>query len=346
MSIIASVRPRCYDAIDSGGTVIQRPHRRIVLLRVLPRAAVVALATASILVVVLLCVCPAQATALRRALRDRRPGLVADGAPAKQDDFHHDLQVIANLMADPPAEPVVCLLGGSAARECTISEQVWAAQVQALGATALTYDLGWAVQTFAEEVWLMEALPSGQLDGIVFIGISVGGFTRPQTSNSFPLPEPVFPLPPWVQHLYSQGYILPVSKKRTQAREWMENRYPLFQANFSASRRMLEQLITVCKSRGLHPVLVETPRNMAIIGRTLDAPISRVESTCRALSIKYSIPFLSGFVGSANLANGDFYDLWHIVEPGRVKWQRLLSEKTAQLLQLYDLGSARSGVAQ
>ena len=321
---------------------MQHPYRRIVLLRVLWRAVAAALATASVLAVAaLLGVCPAQATALRLAKCDVQPGVVGGGTRAVDDSWDHDLQVIANIKAYPPAEPVVCLLGGSAARECIIGDMSWAAQVQALGATALTYDLGSTGRTFALDAALMENLPSGQLDMIVFIGISVSEFSIVERSDTLPppyaLPTPTFPAPPWQQHMYGPSNNLPVAQKRALVSQWIANNSSFFQADFSANRRMLKRLITVCKSRGLHPVLVETPRNMAIIGHRMDAPLSRVRRTCRALSAKYSIPFLSGFVGATHLANGDFHDLWHIVRPGRVKWQRLLSKKTAELLQRYDL---------
>jgi hypothetical protein len=35
--------------------------------------------------------------------------------------------------------------------------------------------------------------------------------------------------------------------------------------------------------------------------------------------------------------NRDFFDLAHLVEPGRVKFQRLLSDKTVRLLGRYDM---------
>ena len=41
------------------------------------------------------------------------------------------------------------------------------------------------------------------------------------------------------------------------------------------------------------------------------------------------------FVSAAKLPNRDFYDLWHLVEPGRTVWQGLLSAKTAALLKAY-----------
>ncbi len=122
-----------------------------------------------------------------------------------------------------------------------------------------------------------------------------------------------------------------MSEKRAQVSYWMSTRYPLFQANYDTGRMMLERLIVVCKARGLHPVLFEEPRDMAIIGHALDAPFSRYRSTCRTLSLKYSIPFLGGFVGAANLANGDFYDIWHIARagPGQVAEAPVREDRTA-----------------
>ena len=46
------------------------------------------------------------------------------------------------------------------------------------------------------------------------------------------------------------------------------------------------------------------------------------------------MPWVS-FVSAAKLPNRDFYDLWHLVEPGRTVWQGLLSAKTAALLKAY-----------
>ena len=191
--------------------------------------------------------------------------------------MHHDLQVIANLKASPPSEPVVCLLGGSSARECTISDEVWAAQVQALGATALTYDLGSGRPNVCRRRRLMETLPSGQFHMIVFIGISVGSFIRPQTWRHLPASGN---LSSRCRRGTSTGIARAIFCRCRRSAPWRvsgwSTKYPLFQANFSTARMMLERLITVCKSRGLHPVLVETPRNMAIIGHTMDAPIARV----------------------------------------------------------------------
>ena len=36
--------------------------------------------------------------------------------------------------------------------------------------------------------------------------------------------------------------------------------------------------------------------------------------------------------------SGDFYDLFHMVEPGRVKWQLRLSKTVVSLLEHYGMG--------
>jgi hypothetical protein len=79
-------------------------------------------------------------------------------------------------------------------------------------------------------------------------------------------------------------------------------------------------------------VLLELPRNSSVIGTSLSAPTARYRDTCRRLAAKYDVKWIPRL---ATLPNRDFYDLWHLVEPGREVWQGELSAKTAALLKLY-----------
>ena len=97
---------------------------------------------------------------------------------------------------------------------------------------------------------------------------------------------------------------------------------------------MLDTLIRACRARGYRPVLFELPRDTAVIGSSLGAPTTRYRDKCKALAARYHVPWVS-FVSAAKLPNQDFYDLWHLVEPGRTVWQNLLSAKTAALLKAY-----------
>ena len=170
---------------------------------------------------------------------------------------------------------------------------------------------------------LIQALPKTR--GIVYIGINVGRFTAPPSHPTLDLPEPTQSLPPYRQHQYSQSKILSVARKKALLAAWLAKRYPEFKKNYAPTSRRSSSCRRL-QGRGLHPVLLELPRNTAIVGHALDAPVARYTSGCRALAKKHGVPWVS-FVSAARLPNADFYDLWHLVEPGRTVWQRFLSAK-------------------
>ena len=257
----------------------------------------------------------------------------ADAKATDGADWAHVLQVVAGLQATPPAEPVVVLLGGSAARESTIDDAAWRAQIEAKGGPATAaYNLGSRNRTLAQNVALVKALPD--VPTIVYIGVNLGSFTSAQKTAAITLPEPVATLPPYRQHIYSRSHILTTANKRMLVDAWRFDRYPVFKRNFATSAAVLEKLIKVSKARGMKPVLFELPRNTAVIGSKLETPTARYRDTCKALGKKYDVPYVS-FVNAAKLPNSSFYDLWHLVEPGREVWQNLLSAKTAALLKQY-----------
>lgn len=291
-----------------------------------PRVAAALAWTACLLVVAaLLGACSAPATT---------SGGAAIGV-AGGGDWAHVLQVVANLKAQRPGKPVVCLLGGSAARESTSDDQSWAARVEKLGGPPVAaYNLGSRNRTLAQDVELIRAL--SETPGIAYIGINVGRFTAPPSHPTLDLPEPTQSLPPYRQHQYSQSKILSVARKKALLGEWLVKRYPVFKKNYASNLKTLGELLVACKDGGLRPVLLELPRDTAIVGHALDAPVARYTSDCRALAKKHDVPWVS-FVSAARLPNADFYDLWHLVEPGRAVWQRLLSGKTVALLEKYGM---------
>ena len=208
------------------------------------------------------------------AAQSANPGATPSAAAGGGSDWAHVLQVVASLKAQPPAEPVVCLLGGSAARESTIDDASWAAQVKQLGGPPVAaYNLGSRNRTLAQDIELIRALP--KTPGIVYIGINVGRFTAAPAHPTIDLPEPAQSLPPYRQHQYGQSRILGDARKRALLAKWLAERYPLFEKNYATSLQALDKLVATCKSRGLHPVLLELPRNQELIGRALDAPVAR-----------------------------------------------------------------------
>jgi hypothetical protein len=257
-------------------------------------------------------------------------------------DWTRVLDILASMRAAPPTEPVVVLLGGSAARESTVSDASWRNQIRSAGGpAALAWNLGSRNRTMAQNVAIVKALP--RVPGIVFIGVNLGAFTSAQRTATLPQSAPAPSASPSLQqpHQYAQSHILSAANKRMLVQAWLADRSQVFRHDFSTSAGVLASLIRVCQARGYHPVLLELPRDTAVIGGRLDAPTNRFRAECKALAATYHVPWVS-FVDQARIPDSSFYDLWHLVEPGRTIWQKLLSDRTAALLKQYKLGGGGS----
>ena len=248
-------------------------------------------------------------------------------------DWQHCVQVVANLRAKHPKVPLVVLLGGSSARECTVLDENWEQQItRRSGYVVDAYNLGSKHRTYAQDLAFVKLLP-GNVPTIVYIGVNLGRFCLPVTSASITLPKPQ-PLARYPQHVYSKDHIQSYSEKRYYVSYWLSSRYPEFRSYYSSELGMLQQIIRVCKRRHLRVALVDLPRDLPAIGSSFDAPVSRYQAGCASLAHTWGIPWLH-FNGSAHFVDRDFFDIFHLVEPGRVKFQSILSDKTIRLLQRY-----------
>jgi hypothetical protein len=243
------------------------------------------------------------------------------------------VQVVANLRAKRPEVPLVVLLGGSAARECTVLDDHWERQIERRsGYVVDAYNLGSKHRSYAQDLAFVKLLPSN-VPTIVYIGVNLGRFCLPVRSASIKLPQPR-PLPRYPQHVYSKDRIQSTSQKRYYVSYWLSRRYPEFRRYYSSELAMLEKIIRACKRRHLRVVLLDLPRDLPTIGRSFDGPVSRYHSGCSRLARKWSIPWLH-FNAAAKFKSRDFFDIFHLVEPGRVKYQSILSDKTIRLLKKY-----------
>ena len=252
-------------------------------------------------------------------------------------DWTRILNALGYMQAVPPTQPVVVLLGGSAARESTISDSSWRDQIVAKGGpSTLAWNMGSRNRTMAQNVAIVRKLPK-DIRAIVYIGINLGSFAWAQKTATITLPSPLPTTSPTLKqpHQYStQTGILSTARKKALVQSWLADRYPVFKRNFGSSAGVLEDIIQICQTRGYKPVLFELPRDTAVIGSSLSTPTTRFREKCRALATKYKIPWVS-LVSAAKVPNSGFYDLWHLVEPGRKTWQGLLSARTAALLKQY-----------
>jgi len=233
--------------------------------------------------------------------------------------------------------PTVYLLDGSGARECIVSNDAWAAQIKKSGgAKVKARDLGSRNQTFLQDSKLVAAMPKGP--SLVLIGLSVGRYTgEPDEGAAGYDAAGVLATTTEVKHQYSVDEILSVGSKEKLVGRWVDERYPVFQQTYAGNQKELEKLVKACKKRGFRPLLVELPLNRDIVGKSFDKPRATYRTGAKKLAAKYDVPYVD-FVAEVKIPNGEFYDLMHLVEPGRVKWQKRLSEEVAALLERYGMG--------
>ncbi|MEE4276697.1 MAG: hypothetical protein V2J16_12620 [Thermoleophilia bacterium] len=234
----------------------------------------------------------------------------------------------------PPGTQAVYLLGGSSARECVESNAAWGAAIRAAGGPAvLAVDLGATNQSFSADRRLVQGMPKGS---VVLIGVSLGRYTSPppRALGDKPLTaegRAALAGEVEIRHRYSEKRIQTDERKGEILDLWLAERYDLYRRNYEANHEELERLVGACRDRGLRFALLELPVNLEFVGDRLDDPRAMYREDCRRLAAVNGVPFL-GFVEEVGLRNTEFYDLMHLVEPGREKWQARLAEEGVALL--------------
>lgn len=244
-------------------------------------------------------------------------------------------QMLANLAAWPPQAPLVVVLGGSAFRDCTTTDEALSRAIGDLvGSPVEAYNLSSSMRTFGVDREYVRLLPPGPT--IVVIGISEVRFAHGASDPTFELPSPI---EGWRQtnwHHYDDRRRLTRKQKRALLRDWMRRGYPLFKRRYRYNLERLRELVEECRERGFHPVLLNAPYDGQVVGRTLDRVSLTRRRACGSLVLRYRVPFID-LNRATTLKSRDFQDLWHLGLSGREKWERRLTERVARLLVRYGM---------
>jgi hypothetical protein len=130
------------------------------------------------------------------------------------------------------------------------------------------------------------------------------------------------------QHRYNQRLGHSVAQKEAMVRKWNKRRAPFFRKNLEYNLAMLDQLLVRAQQRGVDVVLLEMPRNEAIIDGRFDWALAMYVPRVRELAERYGVAYVD-FSQDLGLDNGVFHDLSHLVEPGRQVWEQRLAEELA-----------------
>lgn len=269
------------------------------------------------------------------------PAAAPAAAFQRGDDWRHLDRALEYLGQRTPPQPVVILFGGSAARECTISDRDWRRQIAEMGGPhVLAFNLGATGASYAQNIAMVRRLPDAPT--LVLIGVNVGRYTArpPLTSSTTGLTGAALTLgqvDDYSQHRFSSRRILTYARKSALLTGWLRERYPVFRERFASNAAQLHELVTACQERGFKAVLLVLPLNLQVIRHRMDTPRARYRRNCTDVSTAYGVPWVD-FVSEAGLVSSDFADNWHLVEPGREKWQRRVSRTVVTWLKRYGIG--------
>jgi hypothetical protein len=264
---------------------------------------------------------------------------VKSGLMSPMEDWHHLRQVLGYLKVNRPKRPPVYLLGGSSTRECTINDLSWRRQIAAFGGPRVwAFNLGSSNQSFDHEIEMIRQLPD--VPSIVIIGINLGRYCwKPPTDwgvKKMVLKDEGSVIKPYAQHRFVYNHIAADSKKREMAYQWIDERGPQFNEYFRYNAGRLAALVSFCKQRGFHPVILNMPWNKVIVGHLHDSYRDRMARNAENVAARYNVPYID-WIPAMNLVSRDFMDNAHLVEPGRVKYQRRLSLLLVRLCHRYGI---------
>jgi hypothetical protein len=146
------------------------------------------------------------------------------------------------------------------------------------------------------------------------------------------------------QHQYTIAKNHSAKQKRRMVDKWLDTRYPVFVRNLDYNLAMLEQILVRCEQRGVHAVLVELPLNRDIVGTRFQKAVVQYQVPVMAFADEYGVPYVDVNEAAA-VPDRHFHDLSHLVEPGRVRWQRQLARALVPLLEDADAARAGGGAA-
>ncbi len=140
------------------------------------------------------------------------------------------------------------------------------------------------------------------------------------------------------QHRYHVWQRKSDDRKRQMVRIFNKKWQPVLPQYLQENLGMLEELLVEARRRHIEVILLELPTNREIIGDDFDWARKQYVPPVQALAQEYDVPYVD-FNTELDLRSKDFYDLSHLIEPGRVIWQTRLAEELVRRLGLKQQGA-------
>jgi lysophospholipase L1-like esterase len=113
--------------------------------------------------------------------------------------------------------------------------------------------------------------------------------------------------------------------KKAYVKVWLRRREAKFHRYRDLNARLLDTLVGFARANGYVVVLLEEPVNEDAVGRSFDGLKRQYQPIVRRIAARYDVPYLD-LQTRLDLSDKDFADLFHLLRPGRVRWQRALAD--------------------
>jgi len=136
----------------------------------------------------------------------------------------------------------------------------------------------------------------------------------------------------YAEHYYPPGAKghLPLGKRRNVL--WvLEKDVRLYRLYSAYNLAMLEEILKLARERGFSVALYDQPLNASAAGPDWAGVVPAYRAACRRLARKYGVAYLH-IERNVKLTDADFADLFHLLAPGRAKWQPEMARQLAAAL--------------
>ena len=144
-------------------------------------------------------------------------------------------------------------------------------------------------------------------------------------------PKPGAPLI-YADHYYPPGAKghLPLGKRRNVLYV-LEKDVRLYRLFSAYNLAMLEEILKLARERGFAVALYDQPLNASAAGPDWAGVVPAYRAACRRLAREYGVAYLH-IERAVKLEDADFADLFHLLTPGRAKWQPEMARQLAAAL--------------
>jgi hypothetical protein len=156
----------------------------------------------------------------------------------------------------------------------------------------------------------------------------VGSYLKERAASSALWGTPII----YETHYYPWGAKghLPLGKRRNVLYV-LEKDVKLYRKHADYNFAMLEEILKLADERGFDVVLYDQPLNASAAGPDWNGVVPAYRKRARELAGRYDVPYVHIERG-VELRDDDFADLFHLLAPGRLKWQPEMARQLASAL--------------